>query len=86
MKEIDQSHVQKNSSFFFFFFFLTSIRFTYYVNVLKTGPDRPIRPIGHKTGSIQCKKPFFFIKPDESAVGRFSANRTIRSHNFFFSS
>ena len=39
-------------------------------NVLKIGLDQLVRPIvqsiGHKTGSIQCKKPFFDKTGQES--------------------
>ena len=44
-------------------------------NVLKTGPDRPVRlSTGHKTGPVQCKKPFLIEPVVEPA----------NSHNFFF--
>ena len=40
---------------------LDNIEFVF-SNVLKTGSDRPVRPVGpstgHKTGPVQCKKPF----------------------------
>ena len=43
---------------------------TLIINVLKTGSDRPVRPVepstGHKTGSVQSKN-HFFIK---SALNR----------------
>ena len=56
----------------------------YKTNVLKNGPYRPVQPIGsligHKTGPIQCKKPFLIepaVETDEPAV------EPAGSHNFF---
>ena len=62
-------------------------------NVLKTGPDRPVRPViastGHKTGPVQCKKTVFYRtgEPAVELVNRQSnrwSNRPVPINFFFF--
>ena len=58
-------------------------------------PDRirPVRPsIDHKTGSVQCKKPFLIEPANRRSNGRIDEPvvepvvEPTSSHNFFFSS